>query len=410
MLFWILGILLLGLAGFRTFLFVRQLQRHRHRPKRYRKPGFDRLCAILYGLALLFLLIAVLVSCGTDAAPDADETTTESTTEATEPPVLFDPAPVGQTDPANWKINWEIFENDRTVTAAHRTATISFGAPEDYFSLPGICTFRGNNYRNATGYGTAQISQEQLSVLWESDTGVLPGASWSGSGWTGQPLMVQWDAQTRSAMNLYAEKKFKDGLVEVIYATLDGNIYFLDLEDGSYTRDPIYIGQCFKGSGSLDPRGYPLLYVGSGDVNAQGKRPRMYIISLIDGNILYEYGDADPLSLRHDNDTWCAFDSSPLVDAESDTLIWPGENGLLYTFQLNTRYDPEAGTLSIDPDTPVLTRYSTPRSGVKDYWFGYEASASIVENYLYISENGGMFYCVDLNTMDLMKPLKKSKK
>lgn len=144
------------------------------------------------------------------------------------------------------------------------------------------------------------------------------------------------------------------------------------------------------------------MYVGSGDENSEGKRPRMFVISLIDGKVLYEYGHEEALSYRKDNDRWCAFDSSPLVDAETDTLIWPAESGLLYTFKLNTTYNKTAGTISIAPDSPVATRYLAGRSSQDAYWLGYEASANIVENYLYVSENGGLFYCVDLNTMELV--------
>ena len=142
------------------------------------------------------------------------------------------------------------------------------------------------------------------------------------------------------------------------------------------------------------------MYVGAGDVNGYGKTPRFYIISLIDGSVLYEYGNGDPLSLRKDNGNWCAFDSAPLVDAETDTLIWPGENGILYTFKLNTRFD--GSSIAVSPSAPIATRYTTNRSGEANYWLGYEASASVVDGYLYVSENGGMFYCVDLNTMELV--------
>jgi outer membrane protein assembly factor BamB len=159
---------------------------------------------------------------------------------------------------------------------------------------------------------------------------------------------------------------------------------------------------CFKGAGTLDPRGYPLLYVGSGDENSLNDRPRMYIISLITGEILYQYGDNDQLAYRTDNDQWCAFDSAPLIHAGSDTLIWPGENGNLYTIRLNTSYNPNTGSLTLSPEAPVLTRYLTERTNPTDYWCGYEASPVIVGNYLYTSENGGMFYCIDLNTMELV--------
>lgn len=314
----------------------------------------------------------------------------------------FSPKNTENSDPANWDISWEIFEGDVLMEEYKRNDKISFGDPEEYFALPGVAAFRGNNYRNSATYGTASVSNQTIERTWTAESGELTGTKWAGSGWTGQPLVVQWDAETREIMNLYDDKKTKDGLVEVIYATLDGNIYFLDLEDGTYTRDPIKVGMCFKGAGSLDPRGYPLMYVGSGDVNAKKERPRMFIISLIDGKILYEYGHDETLSFRTDNESWCAFDSSPLVHADSDTLIWPGENGLLYSIVLNTDYSPKKGEITISPEKPVLTRYNTSRSGGKKYWYGFEAGVNIVENYLYVSENGGMFYCVDLNTMELI--------
>ncbi len=397
----VLGALLFAVAGWSTWNYVQYLKKKSRTPARQKKQPLPRSVIALYAAALFLFVIGFTVSCDHRTATPPEETTSV-TTEPTEPPVLFRPEAAATATPESLGIRWEIFDGGQSVSAYDRETPISFGPPEDYFELPGICTFRGNNYRNSSSYGTAKITDKTLSIAWDHTTSTLEGSGWSGSGWTGQPLIVQWDARTRSNMDLYPEKKNKDGLVEVIYATLDGNIYFLDLEDGSPTREPVNVGMCFKGSGSLDPRGYPLLYVGAGDVNGYGKRPRMYIVSLLDGKILYTYGDEDPLSQRKDNDRWCAFDSAPLVHKESDTLIWPGENGLLYTIRLNTSYDPAAGTISVSPDAPVLTRYSTNRSGEESYWLGYEASASIVENYLYVSENGGMFYCVDLNTMELI--------
>ena len=57
-------------------------------------------------------------------------------------------------------------------------------------------------------------------------------------------------------MNIKSEFKNID-LVEVIYPTLDGNIYFLNLEDGKPTRNPINIGFSTKGTGMIDPRDIP---------------------------------------------------------------------------------------------------------------------------------------------------------
>ena len=136
------------------------------------------------------------------------------------------------------------------------------------------------------------------------------------------------------------------------------------------------------------------MYVGSGDV-VNGKIPRMYIIDLITGSIIHERSGSDGFALRK---TWFAFDSAPLVDAETDTLIWPGESGLLYTIKLNTTYDPVAGTIGVSPEETVKVRYDTSAGRTK----GYECSCVAVGGYLYLGDNGGMFYCIDLNTMELV--------
>lgn len=319
----------------------------------------------------------------------------------------FSAEATAQTSPEAMHISWEIFTGGTPVSEFARETPITFGAPGEYFAIDGVSTFRGNNYRSDPGFGTAKVGAGQFSsFLWDITTDTILTSegtgAWTGSGWTGQPLIIKWDDETKSHMNIYPDKKAKQGLTEVIYATLDGHIYFLDIDDGKPTRDKLDVGMCFKGSGSLDPRGYPLMYVGSGDATADGMRPRMYIISLIDCKILYTYGDNDPQALRADNKNWTAFDSSPLVDAETDTLIWPGENGILYTIKLNSSYDKASGSLSVSPDIAAKTRYRTDRSGEQSYWYGYECSADIIDHYIYLSENGGMFYCVDLNTMELV--------
>lgn len=318
------------------------------------------------------------------------------TTAPTQPDIpALSPHKTASSDPSNWGIKWEIIQNGAIVNSYERTEPISFGKPEEYTAFPGISTFRGNNYRNNPVYGSADIKEGKLESIWKQSLSTLNG--WPGAGWTGQPLIAQWDQETKNIMNLYDSKKAKENLVEVIYATLDGKVYFYDLEDGSYTRDPVNLGMNFKGSGTLDPRGYPILYVGSGDYVGD-KAPRMYIVSLIDGKILYEKSGNDSFIQRG----WVAFDSAPLVHGATDTLIWPGESGILYTIKLNSQFDKKAGTLSLAPEEIVKTRYTTSRYSQDNYWIGYEPGAVIVDHYLYISENGGMFFCIDLNTMELI--------
>ena len=413
----VLALPVLAFGGLRIYSIV-EYNRHRNRGGRRRRARkIDPMTWGILGLGALLVVLALIIPGPASeipeepTEPETQETQAVMATEETEMPIIppevhpvrnISPVPVLPTTPESYNIRWEIFTNGKLTHTYNRETPIYMGHPDEYFALPGVATFRGNNYRNNPAYGTADITQGTISLKWTAESSTLENGAWSGSGWTGQPLVVRWDPETRAIMtNMYPEKQAKKNLVEVIYATLDGRIYFLDLDDGSATRDPLNVGMCFKGAGALDPRGYPLMYVGSGD-EIDGKRPRMFIISLIDGTILYEHGYEEKLAYRKDSGQWCAFDSSPLVDAETDTLIWPGENGVLYTIKLNTAYDKAAGTLSIQPDAPVMTRYLTGATNMLDHWVGYEASACIVDHYLYTSENGGMFYCVDLNNMELV--------
>lgn len=364
---------------------------------------FAYFCLILQ---LIVTALAFRIYYKADAVflPQTQTTTPQTITEATDgttvptedPRLFFSPATSDHSDPDQFGLTWEIAIGDETVDSYLRDDKICFELDSEYFTLPGIATFRGGNYRDNATWGTAVVENETMQVMWSHRIGSLN--KWGGCAWTGQPLVVQWDPETKAIMEtMYDSKKEKDGLVEVIYATLDGYIHFYDMEDGSKTRDAINMGMNFKGAGALDPRGYPLLYVGSG-LYLNGKAPRMFVVSLIDGSILYEYGHDDDFGLRD----WTAFDASPLVDAESDTLIWPGECGVLYTIKLNTSYDKEAGTISVNPDDPVKTRYTSRYSEEEKRYLGYEASPVVVDHYLFTSENGGLFQCVDLNTMELI--------
>ena len=323
------------------------------------------------------------------------EETVPPTTEETIPYQPLNAAPVADTDPSVFKTQWDIMANGEKVDSYTREDPISF-TDDDYFALPGIATFRSSNHRTNAFYGVAEIVDAKLTTLYSKSVGANNDPHWCGCGWTGQPLVVQWDAETKAIMNLYPEAKAKEDLIEVIYAKMDGKIHFFDMVTGEPTRDPINVGMCFKGAGAIDPRGYPLMYAGSG-INETGKPARMYIISLITGEILWEQSGKDSFTNRG----WYAFDSSPLVDADTDTLIWPGENGILYTFKLNTQYDKAAGTISVAPDNEVKARYSNKYSNAGRSR-GYEGSAVVVDNYLYVGENGGMMHCVDLNTMDIV--------
>lgn len=309
--------------------------------------------------------------------------------------------PASGLSPAERSLAESALIGDNEITPYQRTAAILFGDPVDYQSVPGILTFRGNNFRNCASWGTVASGATTLTQAWEyNGVGTLPSSawafSWTGTGWTGQPLIIHWDKDVQQLMNLYPDKKAKDGLTEVIQVTMDGKIYFFDLDDGKPTRDPLNVGFTIKGTPCVDPRGYPILYVGQGDNNGADKKIGYRIFSLIDYSLLYYQDGMDSRAYRK---TWGACDSSPIVNAASDTLIYPNENGMIYTVKLNTVFDKATGALSIRPES-VDYRYLI--DGISGNDIGIESSISVYDHYGYCSDNSGNLICVDLNTMKMV--------
>ncbi len=295
-----------------------------------------------------------------------------------------------------------VMANKQEASSYQRETPITFGVGSDYTDVKGIITFGGGNYRNSFTYGMASVLQKTLTRLWAKDVGSLSVAdygTWTGTGWTGMPLIVQWDDEVRKTLGVYDAFKTKEGFTEVIYPTMDGKIYFYELQSGEPTRAPIDIGVVTKGTASLDPRGYPLLYTGQGiPSNVDGTGSWFRVISLIDNEVIWKFGGEDPFAYRK----FQAYDSSALIDAETDTLIQPGENGVLYTVKLNTQYDPAAGTVSVNPDALTKYRYTANGYGESDTsrWWGIENSIAVWREYAFFTDNGGYLQCLNLNTLE----------
>ncbi|SMC62130.1 hypothetical protein SAMN06296952_1984 [Oscillospiraceae bacterium] len=290
------------------------------------------------------------------------------------------------------------------VTDYQRENEIFMGDPLEYSTVAGITTYRGNNFRNTASYGYLYPdgdSVDTITQVWEfSDTSSRLASSqnfeWSGFQLTGQPLVIRWDPAVKASMNLYSDKKSKADLTEVICACLDGYVYFFDIDDGTMTRDPIYVGASIKGTPAVDPRGWPLLYVGQADDNGDNEKFGMYIFSLIDGSELYFRDVMDDGAYRMN---WGAFDSSPIVDIDSDTLIWPCENGIVYTFTLNTQYVSGGSSIMIDP---VCTGYKYIFNDTQGRYLGVESSIAVYGNLGYFIDNNSNLICLDLNTFEMV--------
>ncbi len=363
-----------------------------------------------------------LVAKDTPSASSTPSETPSTPAPKPTPPPTPEPMPEESTDPAVLNVSWQdpaVFTGSMAYNESKKTFyksdgstmnywvfqrntpveyvsqdQISFGSPKEYADVKGVSAFRGNNYRDSAAYGARTVVDKELEIVWTHDLGAISAENsfWPGTGWTGQPLLINWPEDIRKMMNIKAELKEKD-LVEVIYPTLDGNIYFLDLETGKPTRDKINVGFSMKGTGLVDPRGYPILYTGMGLNENGGKLAefKYLMFNLIDQTPLYSIMGRDPVAFRK----WGAFDSSALVDKKTDTFIEAAENGLIYRVKLNTDFDREAGTISI---APQLTKYRYKDS--TNVELGIENSAAFYKNYMYFCDNGGIFQCLDLNTLE----------
>ena len=334
-------------------------------------------------------------------APASDSPAPDTTPEPTPSPTPepFEPHSVDSTAEANFLQSTDIMVDGEMFEGEYEDDTgIYFGYPEEYSSLPGVITFRGNNFRDSAAYGTANITQKKFGGSWTAGTGSLTapnGTFWSGNGWTGQPLIAEWPKETRRIMNMYDWAKQAETLVEVVYPSMDGYIYFYELQTGKATRDALNLGYTFKGTGTLDPRGYPLLCVGSGYDSYKGTS-HVFLVSLIDFSVLYEFGANDGFAHR----AWSMYDSAPLIDADTDKLIYCGENGVIYIITLGTEYDEEAGTISVNPTRAAKWRYMSNRfASTGQFWLGFEASPVIWQSHMIVPDNGGNLICLDLNTL-----------
>lgn len=285
-------------------------------------------------------------------------------------------------EPTN--IKYEVFNDNKKLNEYKNSENVMF--PFKYSEIEGVLTFRGNNMRDSASYGEANIKEKKLDRQWSFRTS---SSTWGGgAGWTGQPSLIKWPASMKKFMNLEDKYKKDDNFIEVVYASLDGHIYFFDMESGVETRPSINIKNPIKGSVSLDPRGYPLLYVGQGipEKGAIGYR----IFSLINMEQLYFIEGQDPIAYRG----WGAFDGAPLINKETDTLVLGGENGVFYYVKLNTNFDKKTGELKINPKE---VKYIYKIEG--NNYQGIENSVGAYRNLVYFADNGGIIQCVDLLTL-----------
>jgi outer membrane protein assembly factor BamB len=250
--------------------------------------------------------------------------------------------------------------------------------PETVFqpwgSVNGLTMFRGNPTR--TFFGSGPIPATTPDRLWRYPDNPMSGQSpvgnqpktWSGTGWTGQPLVHERD----------------DGRTEVIFGAYDKHIHFVDADTAEDLRAPFDMGDIIKGTVTLDPDGFPLLYAGSRD-------PRFRILAL-DGEEVHEVWSLHAKAVEGMwNDDW---DSNPVV--VDDMLYVGGENSWWFAIKLNRGYDDE-GRVTVDPKVVYqIPAWTDELFELLGRQHSVENSTAVFEQKAYFATSGGRVVGVDL--------------
>lgn len=196
------------------------------------------------------------------------------------------------------------------------------------FATPGLLTFRGGPHRDY--YGEGPVPQDP-EILWSHPadgnpmchTSARDGNSWCGTGWTGQPAVFE-----------------RDGRTWVVFGAYDRRVHFLDYHTGENILPPFEIADIIKGSVSVDPDGFPLVYVGGA---LEDTKLHVVAIDRAQPQELWSL-DAHDVSPTMWWDNW---DGSSLV--VDDYLFEGGENSVFHVVKLNREYDDD-GLVQVSPE------------------------------------------------------------
>lgn len=239
-------------------------------------------------------------------------------------------------------------------------------------SREGLLTFRGNPTRTYYGQGPLPNDPE---VLWSYPEGggmcgESSGKTWCGTGWTGQPNVWEQDGRTWVAFGAY-----------------DKAVHWLDGDTGEELLPDFPVGDIIKGTVTVDPDGFPLLYTGS--------RDGYYRIIAMDRDEPTELWklSARAVSPTLWNDDW---DGSGLVI--DDYLFEGGENSQFHIVKLNRAYADD-GTVTVDPELVFNTPGwdSEQLAAIGDDEVSIENSVAISGNTVFFGNSGGLIQGWDIS-------------
>lgn len=241
-------------------------------------------------------------------------------------------------------------------------------------SVEGLLQFRGNPSHTWYGEGPVPFNP---SIAWTFEIGcglsTVGGetTSWCGSGWTGQPVV--WERP--------------DGVTELIVGAYDRAVHFLDASTGLPTRPEFPTNDINKGSVTLDPDGFPIIYFGSRD-------DRIRAVALDRATPTQLWAFNTPPNFIWNND----WDGNPTII--DDLLFEGGENGIFYVWKLNRGYD-DQGLVTVDPQMVFsMPSYDDDLIARVGRNVSIENSVAIYEGTVYFSNSGGRVLGLDLTNID----------
>ncbi len=242
----------------------------------------------------------------------------------------------------------------------------------------GLLTFRGNPTRTYHGRGPVPDDAE---VLWSFPIGCANSSvgneikQWCGSGWTGQPAVF------RSPVN---------GQWTLAFGAYNRSVNFLDPVTGTEVMSPYPTADIIKGSVTIDPDGFPLLYTGSRD-------NYFHVVALDRGEPQQLWSlSADAVQPTMWNNDW---DGSALVI--DDRLYVGGENGRFFVIDLHRNHGPD-GEVTVAPEIAFTTESWDDEllAAIGDQEVSVENSVAISGDTVYFANSGGLVQGWDMSGLD----------
>lgn len=245
----------------------------------------------------------------------------------------------------------------------------------DLGAAEGLLTFRGNPTRS--WYGRGPVPDEP-AVQWSVDIGCSQSAvgseakMWCGTGWTGQPAVFRSPVTSQWML---------------AFGAYNRAVNFLDPATGATAMSPFPTGDIIKGSVTVDPDGYPLLYTGS--------RDNFFHVVALDRGQPTELWNLSAYAVQPTlwNNDW---DGSALVI--DDYLFEGGENGRFFVVKLNRGYGAD-GKVTVAPQIVFSTESWDAEllTALGDLDVSVENSVAVSGNTVFFANSGGLVQGWDIS-------------